>query len=163
MITYSTYTDIGYYKNGVPYNKFIELIKFVSKIAEKKGLKEYEMMQCLFWENGTLKDIETIYNDMAGDKVELYGRIIVQYMLYIEYDYKSAIEKNSSFRNYIEELLSKYCIDCIGYLENQNLILLYASKQVLKDNEKMILSNIKRINKIMEDCGIRHIYGGLVI
>lgn len=151
--------------NGEPVNKFImaamEGSRFIRK--NKELVSQTGVFHYLFDSNGNIKSIESLYNDSAVENELLYKELILNHILYIDMNYSEILEKNNELKKYVEKILNEYCLKCIEYIENQAWAGIFVDPKVMEDNECVILSNMKYVNRLIESLKLNRYVGGIIV
>ncbi|GEM_PF-865872 len=137
-------TEIAYNRKKIPYNKFVETLLTTAKYInnDKSLLEEYAILQNLFKMDGTLVNCYELYQNINNSNKAMYDKIIIQLFINTKYDYSIYLQ-DEEFKNYIENLSSKYINNAIDYIDHfDEYIIFIKDKSFLKENIKLLKKNV---------------------
>ena len=150
--------EIGYYLDGIPYNKFNKSIVQVQQLTQKGyGLTEnYPQLQKIYTVDGKLKSMEKIFRERTDANKSFLDRVIFQMFTNLELDYSSIFEENDALKKHIEFLANQYCEKCIDYVEHIKIGTIFLERELLDDNALLLAKNVRYVNQLMAKYGMVH-------
>ncbi len=153
--------EIGYITHYYTYNKFMQyVVKFGKRIQEENRiLEKYPQLRMIYHNKGELKAIEELFENMNDSNKEISNYLIFYMFLYLETDFSVLFEKVKKLKKHIEDLANEYTRKYLLYIENKAYGEVFVDKEILEDNERLMLKNIIRLNMLMDKYGMIHMIG----
>ena len=152
--------EINYGKQEVALDNFGTYYLGTANYVKKypKILDEYKVLKNFFNQDGSSKDIYTLYKERNNENYILYDKFITNLLISIvNYDIVIKImEYDQQFREYIEYLIYGYIEKAIKFINNKDKCkIIIPSEEVINDNLIMIMKSITKINKLTNESKIK--------
>ncbi len=130
--------EIKYDRNGYLVDKFSTVISSINLylLQHKDIIQKYPILKILFKEDGSIKNIYELYQEINDRNRAMYDRLITNLFLSWNCDL-SVYMKDISFKKYIENLANRYNNDCIHYFNNIEI------GKVFVPNESILYENLR--------------------
>ena len=150
--------EIGYKKSGMPYNKFFNmLIKTHHGInRNRKGYARDLIPQIflLYDEEVKLKSMEQIYKTRDNINKDFIDHSLLMIFVGAKNEFFEEFEKNPNLKLHIEYLVNQYFEKCMEYFLHQEITEIFEWDEILRDNNTVIMNNIKHLNKQIQKYGM---------
>lgn len=152
--------EIGYGRKDAAIDNFgtyyVGTANYVKKYPEL--LEEYKSLNNFFYQDGSMKDIYTLYKERNYLNCNLYDKFLTNLLLCQSSNefVILCMENDDEFKKYIYYLIQKYVEKMIIFIDNMDKCkIIIPDEEVLKDNLNMMMNSINIINKLNTENKVR--------